>query len=268
MKSNITLIIALIALALGLFANYQSMRIVNGVQSEKFLQIHSGTLDQQVDTRIELYVQRQKRKLVEEKYEGYELAAEEIDSGKTLYGAEAARFTLVEYSDIECPYCKRFHKTPKKVVDGSKGNVNWEFKHFPLANHNPMALVEATAAECAEEIGGNKAFWVYLDQLFEETKGNGQGAGDLVQLAKDIGLDSAKFDKCISSGKYREQVASEMKHGASVGVDSTPATFIVDNLTGQSTMLRGAQSEQAILSVINRMIKQPAAPQAAQEGSL
>ncbi|MEW7976409.1 MAG: thioredoxin domain-containing protein, partial [Candidatus Sedimenticola endophacoides] len=126
-------------------------------------------MNEHIDVRIDAYIDRRKQEKVVRKYEAYELAAEQTRTGNHIYGNEDARFTLVEYSDLECPYCKRFHSVPKKVVDSSSGLVNWQWKHLPLPFHNPVAAVEAQASECVASIAGNRAFWVYLQQIFEET---------------------------------------------------------------------------------------------------
>ena len=90
-----------------------------------------------------------------------------------IYGNPDAPISLIEYSDFECPYCKRFHVTAKSVVEAFDGKVNWVYRHFPLAFHNPGAQKQAEASECASELGGNDAFWKYTDALYARTKSGG-----------------------------------------------------------------------------------------------
>lgn len=80
-----------------------------------------------------------------------------------IYGNKDAQVTIVEYSDFECPYCKQFQPTLKRIVDESNGGVNWVYRHYPLHQHSFEKLV---AAECVSKIKGNDAFWKYSDLLF------------------------------------------------------------------------------------------------------
>lgn len=199
------------------------------------------------------YVAHQQKEKAQQKIAAYKAADTIPPKGRKIYGNMNARFTLVEFSDIECPYCKRFHPTPKKIVDASGGEVNWEWKHLPLAFHNPGAQVGAHATECVAEQKGNIGFWAFLDDLFAATRGNGQGAPNLVELATGIGADADKFTECMQSGRYQEKVNADLQEAQSRGINGTPATFIVDNQTGNVQLLSGAQPEAAFLSVIARM---------------
>lgn len=82
-----------------------------------------------------------------------------------LFGDKNAPLTIVEYSDIDCPFCKRFHTTMQQVVSDYKGQVNWVYRHFPLTSLHPDAMLKANAVECVGAQGGNEKFWQYLDRL-------------------------------------------------------------------------------------------------------
>lgn len=223
---------------------------------ETFFEENQEAMDKYVESRINAYVVSQKQKVIDRKFELYSSAEETISSGKHIYGNEKARFTLVEFSDAECPYCKRFHSVPKKVVDSSSGLVNWQWKHLPLPSHNPVATVEAQSMECVSELAGNQAFWVYLHQVFEETQGNGQGAGDLVSLAASIGVDEERFSDCMRQGTHREKISKDLELARSMSVNSTPVTFVVDNHTGKQIQLRGLQKPESIASAVQRLKKE------------
>lgn len=204
---------------------------------------------------IQAYEQEVKDAERDELYASFDNAGDEPINGKWIYGSKNARFTLVEYSDYECPYCKRFHDTPKKIVDGSKENVNWEFKHFPLPFHNPAAEKEAIAAECIADQLGNKAFWVASNEIFRTSQGNGGGVADMKGMAERLGADPKVFSECLSSGRFDKKLAEHQSQGQKLGVNGTPATFIVDNQTGKSQMISGAQPPEAIISIIRRMMQ-------------
>ena len=89
-----------------------------------------------------------------------------------ILGNVNAKIIIVEYSDLECPFCKMFHNTMHQVVEKSNGNVAWVYRHYPILQLHPKAFHEAEATECAWEQGGNSAFWKYTDKLFEITPSN------------------------------------------------------------------------------------------------
>lgn len=183
----------------------------------------------------------------------FALASNANNTDKWVYGDIGARFTLVEFSDTECPYCKRFHDTPKKIVDTLQGAVNWEFVNLPLGFHNPAAEAQAIAMECVGLLKGNKAFWMMTDGVFKHTRGNGQGVPDLMALALDNGVDKDEFEKCMVSDVAKQNVYDDMNKAQKLGIKGTPATFIVDNSSGKSQVLSGAQPPEAFLSVIRAM---------------
>ncbi|MBI2630624.1 thioredoxin domain-containing protein [Candidatus Nomurabacteria bacterium] len=89
-----------------------------------------------------------------------------------IVGDINARIIIVEYSDLECPFCKVFHTTMHRVVKDSGGDVAWVYRHYPILQLHPKAFREAEATECAWEQGGNDAFWKYTDKVFEVTPSN------------------------------------------------------------------------------------------------
>ncbi|MBI2020665.1 thioredoxin domain-containing protein [Candidatus Daviesbacteria bacterium] len=122
-------------------------------------------------------------------------------------GDRKARILLFEYSDLECPFCKRFHPTAQQVVNEYKGQVAWVYRHFPLDQIHSKADKEAEAVECAKDQGGEDAFWKMTDKIFEVTpSNNGLNLDDLPKLAGEIGLNSATLKSCLDSGKYTAHV--------------------------------------------------------------
>lgn len=170
-------------------------------------------------------------------------------------GSKDARITLIEYSDYECPFCERFHPTAQQAVDDYNGQVNWVYRHFPLSFH-ANAQKEAEGAECADEQGGDKAFWAFTDKIFERTTSNGTGFAltALAPLAEEIGLNKAKFQECLDSGKFAQHVQADMVEGGDAGVTGTPGTFVYDNETGNSELIPGALPFAQIKPVIDQMI--------------
>lgn len=173
-----------------------------------------------------------------------------------IRGNKNARIALIEYSDIECPFCKSFHPTAQKIVDTYKDDVMWVFRHYPLSFHQ-NAQKEAEAVECANELGGNDAFWRMLDTLYERTTSNGLGFAleKLGPLASELGLPQASFQECLDSGKYTQLVKDQMAGGASAGVSGTPGNILLDTKTGKTSLIPGAVPFEQIKPVIDEMLK-------------
>ncbi|KGH30799.1 DsbA family protein [Comamonas testosteroni] len=198
-------------------------------------------------------VEDKQKAMAQSKLQKFTAAPEFVPDGKHIYGSMDARYTLVEFSDLECPYCKRFHNTPKQLVDASKGNVNWQWMHYPLDFHNPAAADQAIASECISEQLGNRAFWAFLNDVFVQSRGNGQGVPNLAELATEIGADSNKFLECVGSGKYQQKIQEHMQKAAAQGIKATPATFVVDNHTGKMQLVAGAQPVQALMAAVSKL---------------
>ncbi|WP_064363829.1 DsbA family protein [Pseudomonas sp. RIT-PI-o] len=201
--------------------------------------------------RAEQYAAEVNKKLA--KYE--DLAVNDAPDGRRIYGKLEARFTLVEFSDFECPYCKRYHETPKKLVDQAPDHVKWEWRHMPLDFHNPAATREAVMTECAAEQRGAAGFWVAAEEMFNKTRGNGQGIADVDEFAAGIGLDTDKFQDCLKSGRYDQRIQADMKLAEKYKVTGTPATLIVDSLTGEEKLVSGALPIQKLIATISGMIE-------------
>ncbi len=144
-----------------------------------------------------------------------------------IRGDAKAPITLVEYSDFECPFCKRFHPVMQQLMQEYQGKVKWVYRHFPLSFH-ANAQKEGEAAECAGKLGGNDKFWAYTDKIFERTTSNGTGFAldALVPLAKELGLPETKFKSCLDSGEFTAHVQTDIQEGTSFGVNGTPTTFV------------------------------------------
>lgn len=252
-------VIALCMLA-SLYALFQTNSLNKSVAQlseagsiEEVLSSNDELVNQYIDQRIDAYIDRKRKEKVAKKFDDFANAAVTITSGGHIYGSESARFSLIEFSDLECPYCKKYHSTPKSVVDASNGLVNWKWHHLPLPFHNPVAAIEAHAAECVASQAGNRAFWVFLNEVFNETKGNGQGAGDLVTIAQNMGVDEVKFSQCLSSGKFRDKISADLAEANRLGFNSSPITIVLDNQTGAQTVLRGLQSPDSLVSMIQSL---------------
>lgn len=152
-------------------------------------------------------------------------------------GAENAKVVIVEYSDFQCPFCKRGKDMLPAILKDYNGKIKIVYKQMPLQNHN-WAMPAAIAATCAFEQGNDK-FWALHDKLFDTQKDiTLENSNEKFnQYAKELGLDTKKFDACLKSPEAKAKVESQMKEASAVGVSSTP-TFVVNGM-----MVPGANPE-------------------------
>jgi len=172
-------------------------------------------------------------------------------------GNQNAEITLIEYSDFECPYCKKFHPTAQKLMDTYGDKLNWDYRHYPLSFHEPMASTEAMASECVAEQGGNDKFWEFADKIYVKTTSNGTGLteDDLLAFVKDLGLNEAKYKDCLSSQKYLTKVQNDEAEGNKAGVDGTPGNILINNKTGKIKVVSGAQPIANFQKAIDELLQ-------------
>lgn len=94
-----------------------------------------------------------------------------VDPTEHILGNMSGDIVIVEYSDLECPFCKNFHGTMHQVID-TDPNVAWVYRHYPIPQLHQKAFKEAVATECAWAQGGNDAFWKYTDMIYKITPSN------------------------------------------------------------------------------------------------
>jgi protein-disulfide isomerase len=135
-------------------------------------------------------------------------------------GPAGAPIELIEFSDFQCPFCLRAHATVEQVLQAYGDRIHFVYRHFPLPSH-PNARPAAEAAACAAE---QDKFWPYHDRLFAQPSRLSEA--DLKQHAVELGLDSAKFNACVDSHKYKDVVDADVKEADEAGVNATPTFFI------------------------------------------
>lgn len=149
--------------AVGVGGTPGTIVVVNG-EPKEFI---GGALPDRVRASIESFMENpdQPAKASETfNPEGF-IAVNEDDH---LRGNPEANIVIVEYSDYECPFCTRFHTDMKEILADYEGEVAWVYRHFPLIQLHPNAIMVSNAAECAAEIGDNEAFWELSDILLAE----------------------------------------------------------------------------------------------------
>lgn len=212
--------------------------------------------NERVERGIEAFIAKQRREQ-EERPNRLAKNAPPPSKADHVYGSPDAPIVLIEYSDFECPYCKRFHDSVKQLVDGSNGRVSWIYRHFPLDGHNPGAEQEAQASECAAELGGNDAFWRFTDAIFTRTRSGGRGfpLANLAPLAEELRLDKAKFNECLASGRYAGRVRQQLIDGERAGINGTPGSILYDRRNGNVRAILGAQPLSHLQQAVETLVQ-------------
>lgn len=179
-----------------------------------------------------------------------------IDATDHVFGSLTAPVQMIVYSDFECPFCAGFAKSMKQVEQEFSDKVAIAFRHYPLAGHREAAKA-AEASECAAEQG---KFWEMHDKLFADNEAGRMSVERFKQDATDLGLDVAKFNQCLDSGKFAAKVAEEMAGGAKAGVTGTPTSFINNKpypgaYPFADFTAPDGQPEKGLKSIINELLK-------------
>lgn len=135
-------------------------------------------------------------------------------------GPAAAPVTIVEWSDYQCPFCKRAQPVLARLQAEFPDTVKIAFKDFPLPSHE-RALPAALAARCA---GAQGRYWEYHDLLFVAQPDFSRD--DLLGYARRLGLDAQPFSECLDSARFRDAVLADRREGREAGVRATPTFFV------------------------------------------
>lgn len=196
---------------------------------------------------------------------GPEMKIAKVTDADHIRGDKKAKIVIIEYSDIECPFCKIYHETMKKLHSEYKEDeIAWVYRHFPLSfGDQPLhknAAKEAEATECVQELGGKDKFWSYIDELYATTKSNdGLDISTLPDLGAKIGVDKEKLKACIDSGKYADKVKESYEAGLAAGARGTPYTVIQFNgeeipLVNEQGQGLGALPYDVMKKIIDNML--------------
>ena len=181
-------------------------------------------------------------------------AISEIDH---IRGNINAPVKIVEYSDTECPFCKRFHLTMQQVMSeyGKNNKVAWIYRHSPIDALHSKARKEAEATECANELGGSEKFWAYLDHIYEVTPtNNGLDPKELPNIALYVGLNVADFNTCLNSGKYAQRIEEDLQNANATGGGGTPWSIVIAK-DGKKYPINGAQPYETVKQIIDFALK-------------
>lgn len=181
-------------------------------------------------------------------------AYKKITDKDHIRGNKRANIVLIEYSDLECPFCKVFHATTNQMLSTYGDKVMLVFRHFPLDSLHSKARKEAEASECVTKLGGQDKFWEFIDKLFLVTpSNNGLDPTMLSTIAEQIGINRIDFESCLSSGETSSVVENDYQSGVSAGVNGTPGSFILNLKTGNTETIPGAVPFDQLKIIVDRV---------------
>ncbi len=192
-----------------------------------------------------------------------------VSTSDHILGNPSARIVIVEYSDLECPFCKQFHATMHAIINefGKGGDVAWVFRNAPIPQLHPKSPHEHEAAECVAELGGNDKYWQYIDKIYEVTpSNNGLDPALLPQIAAEIGIDSTKFQTCLASNKFAQKITGQFNEGLAaatilLGPNQFGTPFSIAVIGNQKLPIEGAQPLAALRAEIQQILSAQKATQ-------
>lgn len=162
------------------------------------------------------------------------------------YGRSEARFTVVEYADLECPFCRTYFPVLKRWIE-EHPEVALQWRHLPLAMHEPAASAEARLVECVGTAGGHAAFWQAVEWVYAHTRGDGQGLPEGLRYP-DL---TPAVQQCLDSDRPEALIRAQADEAAKSGVTATPTLLLRDRETGKTLLLHGPVEGDALLSALD-----------------
>lgn len=151
-----------------------------------------------------------------------------VDGTDHIFGNPAAKVRIVEYTDFDCQYCKGFHEVMHQLIanEGVNGDVAWVLREFPLTEIHENAMQNASAAECAAQVGGSDAFWKFADTLFNHQPIDPTKYGT---YASEAGLTGTDFATCLANASttVAARVLADRANALLIGAKGTPYSLII-----------------------------------------
>lgn len=180
-------------------------------------------------------------------------------AGAPAKGAAAARLTIIEFSDFECPFCGRYVRDVLGLIEREyiqTGSVRYVFRSFPLEAMHPHAFKASVASLCAAE---QSRYWDMHDRLFAHQAA--LDAGALIAYGRDLKLSPATYESCLATESPAARIRQDQADGRQAGVDSTPSFLIGYTVPGDSKVrairfIRGAQPYAVFKTELDKLLAQ------------
>jgi protein-disulfide isomerase len=163
-----------------------------------------------------------------------------------IMGDPHSRYMLIEYADLECPYCRAYFMPLRRWIT-THPDVHWQWHHLPLPEHKPAAIHDALIAECAGRLDGQSAFWRTAAWIYTHSRGDGAGLPDDAVPP----IDNVRLARCLRDPSVATAIESQAADAARDHITATPTLRLVDRRTGRTLVLSGTVSDDALLSALD-----------------
>lgn len=153
-----------------------------------------------------------------------------VSTADHIVGNPKAKVVIVEYSDIDCEYCKTFEATMTQIMTeyGPSSDVAWVYRHFPIVSLRGFSAEHAEAAECVASLGGNTAFFHFINRLQQSSPGGSQfDPAGYESVVKSLGLSASEFTSCRESNRMVSKVTADFENALTIGADVTPYSVLL-----------------------------------------
>ena len=177
-------------------------------------------------------------------------AVYDLSEDDLIRGDVESNIVVVEYSDLQCPYCQSAHAIFSEIVGNG---VAWVYRHLPLEQIHPQAHAGAVIAECVKVHADNDTAWEYLDAVFaKESVGS---EDEFKSIAKQVSyLTDAQLSACLApESEPTKAVNSHIADAEFLGINGTPGGFIINRKTGKTFTLRGMTPKENLEQIIQSL---------------
>lgn len=186
-----------------------------------------------------------------------------IDNDPVLGDAKKAKVAIVEFSDFECPFCKKFHEESyQKLIDKyvTTGLAVWVSRDLPLPFHDPVATTAAGIANCVYNEKGSDAYFKLVPEMYKNTLANGKGipAATLDKLIVAQGVNAATIKTCAATEAVKSEITADIEAATAIGIEGTPS-FVIGTLDDQGNVkgevVVGAQPFASFEKIVDKYLQ-------------
>ena len=178
-----------------------------------------------------------------------------VTAADHILGAVTAPVALVEYGDLECPFCKKSHSTLLQLHNEYGDKLAIVFRNYPLDIH-PAAPMEGQVAECVAQGNGNDEYWHFIDTVFGRSQSTGSSftQAQMLSIVKELGYDNAATTSCVSSGGGKARLDRDIAQGNALKINETPTAYAIGK-NGVTKLIVGALVIDSYRSIIDGLLQ-------------